>query len=296
MELRYYWRSFKRRAWIPLVLAAAAVITAGLLVVVSKPSYTATATVLAKSSGQSSPAFSFQQAVSSNTVALAVIQKVGLSEPVDALARRVHVVPVSGGLYRISVTDPSAARATAIANALAQEATALFLQLNTTRANATGDQVLTRAADQLRQEYVAAATERVKFSIQHPNAISSKDVGVVIQALQLQIAEDVAASAYRGALDQQSRNRILGLEAASNYDARVVDQAIATPDTGGRIIEILSAAVLALVLGVALIFLLEYLDNAVREPEVAEAIVGAPVIGIIPRASPHSLRTARGGA
>jgi capsular polysaccharide biosynthesis protein len=83
---------------------------------------------------------------------------------------------------------------------------------------------------------------------------------------------------------------------AATYDARPIDQAVAKPDTGGRLAAILTAGALALFAGIGMVFLLEYLDTAVREPEVAEEIVGAPVIGVIPRANPHTLRTVKGGA
>jgi protein tyrosine kinase modulator len=296
MELRYYWRVFRRRAWIPVVLAIVAALTAGAVVFVSKPSYTATATAMARSMTTGVQPVSFQQAASSNTVAVGVIQKLGLNESVDDLQKQVHVTTSGNNLYRISVTDRSAQRASAISNELSQQATVLYLQLNTHAASSTTDQALQRIIDQLRQNYDAAATARVKFWLTHPNATVSKDVSVVIQALDLQINEDTAGGAYRSALDEQSRNQVLGLQAASAYDARVVDPAVAKPDTGGRIVEILSAGALALILGIGLVFLLEYLDNAVREPELAEEIVGAPVIGVIPRANPHSLRTAKGGA
>ena len=50
MELREYWRVFKRRAWIPIFLVIVTAATAGVLTFVSKPEYTATAQVTAKSS------------------------------------------------------------------------------------------------------------------------------------------------------------------------------------------------------------------------------------------------------
>jgi capsular polysaccharide biosynthesis protein len=219
-----------------------------------------------------------------------------LQESVEHLSSRLHVAPAGNSLYRITVTDANANRAAAIADEAGRQASALFLQLNTQSANTAIDQSLARSQDDLRQQYTAASTARITFQLQHPNASASKDVKVAVQMLQLQAEEDSAAAAFRGSLDQANRVRLNGLELAAAYDARLTDKAVARPDTGGRTIEILSAAALALLIGVALIFLLEYLDNAVREPDVAEDMLGAPVIGIIPRANPHSLRTARGGA
>ena len=53
MELREYWRVFKRRAWIPIVLLVVTVVTAAALTFLSKPQYVASATVQAKATGTS---------------------------------------------------------------------------------------------------------------------------------------------------------------------------------------------------------------------------------------------------
>jgi capsular polysaccharide biosynthesis protein len=296
MELRDYLRVFKRRAWIPVVLAIAAVLTAGTIAYLSKPSYAASATVLARNGGKEAIVVSFSQASSSNTVATAVIQKIGLNESVDHLIKRIHVSPASSSLYRITVNDASPNRASAVANEVARQATALFLQMNTEIATTAIDRALIKARDELQQQYGTASTARIKFQQQHPNAAASKDVSVAVQALELQVEEEAAAGAYRTALEQVNRIRINNVQQAATYDARLVDEAVAVPDTGGRMVEILSAGALALLVGIGLVFLLEYLDNAIREPEVVEEMVGAPVIGIIPRATTHSLRAVKGGA
>ena len=61
-------------------------------------------------------------------------------------------------------------------------------------------------------------------------------------------------------------------------------------------LRIAYAGALGLMLGIGLIFLLEYLDNSVREPEAVEEIVGHPVLGIIPRATGRTMRAAKGAA
>jgi capsular polysaccharide biosynthesis protein len=93
-----------------------------------------------------------------------------------------------------------------------------------------------------------------------------------------------------------SRDRLLRIASITGFDARVLDQAVATPDTSGHLVNVVSAGAIALLIGIALVFLLDYLDTAIRAPEVAEEIVGAPVIGVIPRATVHSLRSIKGGA
>jgi capsular polysaccharide biosynthesis protein len=196
----------------------------------------------------------------------------------------------------VTITDANPESAAAVANEIAGEATALYIQLGAPPSNIVVDPGLAKARDALRQAYVAATTARLKFQVQHPNAANSKDLNLVTQALQLQVDEDAAVAAYRGVLDQMSRDQLLRIAAATGFDARVVDQAVATPDTSGRVFNVLSAGALALLIGIGLVFLLDYLDTAIRAPEVAEEIVGAPVIGVIPRATTHSLRAMKGGA
>ncbi len=45
------------------------------------------------------------------------------------------------------------------------------------------------------------------------------------------------------------------------------------------------AGVLGLMLGMFLVFLLEYLDNTIKTPEDVERYLGLPVIGTIPMAN-----------
>jgi capsular polysaccharide biosynthesis protein len=77
--------------------------------------------------------------------------------------------------------------------------------------------------------------------------------------------------------------------------ASVIDEAAPMPDTTARLLRIVYAAGLAMLLGIGLILGLEYLDDSVRSPEEAEQLVGAPVLGVIPRARLRSLRQARSG-
>jgi capsular polysaccharide biosynthesis protein len=298
MELRDYWRVFKRRWWIPILLAVAAVVTVSTMSYFSKPAYSAAATVFAKGSNNSNngaPVVSFPQAATSNSVALGVIQKLRLNESVDHLIGRLRVTFMGSNLYRLTVTDANPDAATAIANEVARQATVLYMQLSTKTSNVAVDEGLAAARDDLRKQLEAASLARLRFSLQHPNVATSKDVTVIFQALQLQLEEDSAAQAYRGVLDQIARDRLVRITAATGFDARVIDQAVAAPDSSGRPVQLISVAVLALVLGTMLAFLLEYLDTTVREPDAAEEMVGAPVIGVIPRASPQSLRAIKGG-
>ena len=298
MELREYWRIFKRRAWIPIVLVVATMVTAGGLALISKPDYKATATVTAKSQGTSSTTqvLSFPEVATSNEVALAVIQKLNLSDSVDQLTNRIKVSSGRSDLYTISITDPNAQRAANIANAVSQQAAALYPKLNADVGTNVFDQDVQAARADFQKRYQDTVTALVNFERAHPNADKSSDVNVIAQNSFLQLQEQAAASAYTTFENTTTNDSVTQLQQATNFGAAVVDPAVAKPDTSSRYLRVGYAAALALVLGIGLIFLLEYMDNSVREPEAVEEMFGSPVVGIIPRATSRTLRPARGGA
>ena len=114
--------------------------------------------------------------------------------------------------------------------------------------------------------------------------------------MQLKLDEQAAATAYTDFVNGTTTDAVTQLGKTIDFGASVSNPAVARPDTSSRYLKVGYAAALALMLGIGLIFLLEYLDNSVRDPEAAEEMVGAPVVGIIPRATAHTLRPARGGA
>src|SRR5205085_1954751 len=129
-----------------------------------------------------------------------------------------------------------------------------------------------------------------------PGTQTSKDVDLLTHYDELQLDQQAAGAAYQAFEQQTTVDTVTALSQANNFTASVLDQAAAKPDTTGRFLKVGYAAGLALVLGIGLIYLLEYMDNSVREPEGVEDMIGAPVLGIIPKATPQTLRPARGGA
>jgi capsular polysaccharide biosynthesis protein len=282
MELHEYLNVLRRRVWIPLVLVAVTVLSAGALAILAKPEYTATATVIARSTGT----LSFPEVATSNTVALRVMQQVPTGESVDRLLAKITVSPGRSNLYRVSVTDPSPSRAVAIANAVGTEAAALYQKLaGTAQSPAAAD--LEKERTNFRNQYVAAATAVL-------DAPRTKDLSLAAQAAFLQLDQQAASDAYLRFQQQITQARVNDLTNARNYSSSVVDEAAAKPDTGARLLRVLYAAALALALGIGLIFVLEYLDHSVRDPDTVEELVGVPLIGIIPRATTRSLRPAKG--
>lgn len=295
MEIREYWRILRRRAWIPLLLMVAMVATTGVLVSLSKPEYTATASVIAKSVNTSSTALSFQDIATSNTLALKVRNQLHLTEDVDTLVNRIKVSGDRSNLFRITLNDSDPDRAVKIANAVAQEAARLYKQL-AAGTDTSATQELQDVQTSYRDQYLTTAKALLDYQQQHPDAEKTKDTIVHAELLRRQLDEKAAADAYGNVQANLVKARIDGIVSSTNFEARVVDEAAAKPDTGGRYLKVVYAAALALVIGVGIIFGLEYMDNSVREPEDVEQLVGAPVIGLIPRATARTLRTARGGS
>src|SRR5215472_15915496 len=131
MSIRQYVRALRRRAWIPILLVAVAMLGTGTLLLTCRPQYIATATVIANSpSTGANRTLNFSEVVGSNTLLLGVIDALDLPDDPASLAQRISVTNDRGSnLYRITVTDPDPKRATATANAVAESATRLYTQL-----------------------------------------------------------------------------------------------------------------------------------------------------------------------
>lgn len=297
MEIREYWRILRRRAWIPIVLLVVSVGTAIALALTHKPQYIAATSVIARNTGS----MTFAEVTTSNTVLLQAMHDLNLGGSVDQWRSHIQVTTVRPELYRVSVTDPDPNRAVALANTVSQDAANAYPDLAAgTGAGSTQIDQLLKGGGAFRDRYLAASRALLAFYRDHPDTAGPtphpKDVNVGATARQLQLEEEAAADAYTKFLGNVAQTQILRVSNARDFAAGVLDVAAARPDTAGRTLQIVYAGALALIVGVGAIFVLEYLDNSVRAPEEVEALVGAPVVGLIPRASPRALRPAKGGA
>jgi capsular polysaccharide biosynthesis protein len=293
MEIREYLAILRRRAWIPAVLVVVTVAATAVFVFTAKPEYQATATVIASGSG--STGLNFQDVASSNNVALKVREKLQLPQSIGDITGRIQVTSGRTNLYRITATDPDPRRAEAIANTTAQIAADLYEQLAGGTNNSVS-QDLQGSQAAARDQYLLVAKKLLDFMRANPQGANSADTSVAAQAMELQLEELAAAQAYTDIVAGDANAQVTQVTNSRNFQATVVDQAAAIPDTSGRYLKIVYAAVFALVLGVALIFAAEYLDQSVREPEEVEQLLGAPVIAVIPRVTPRTLRPASGTA
>jgi capsular polysaccharide biosynthesis protein len=277
------------------------VLTTGVLAFLAPPTYSATATVFAAApTTGAARSVSFAQVVSSNSLATSVIQKSKTNLEVTELQDKIHAGIAGPNLYSVTVTDQDPNQANQLAAAVADQAVVLYRDLAAQTGISSADKALLKARDQLAEAYSAAVTARLKFQAQHPSAFDPKaairDVDVTAQALKLQLQEDTASVAYRQVLAQVSKQGLDQISRAQDYNAFVLDQPVATPNAESRVPEILFAGAVALLVGIGLAFLLEHFSGrSLLEAEAVEEMIGAPVIGIIPRANSQVLRKTVGG-
>jgi capsular polysaccharide biosynthesis protein len=295
MEIREYLRILRRRAWIPLLLVVVTGVSTALFTLAVKPSYTATATVLAKSIQSGTQGLNFQEVAASNTLLLRVRKELGLTETVDELSSHLTISAGRSNIYKVAFNDGDANRAVTIANAVATDAAELYQKLG----GGAGTSVITNlVADQgaFRDQYLAATTAWLDFNAKYPPAQVAKDRSLQAQQAVLDLDKRATESAYLNFVAAQTQARVQEVTQGRSFEAAVVDQAAAKPDTMTRLLKVLYAIALALVVGIGLVFAVEYFDNSVRDPDEVEKLIGAPVVGIIPRATVRTLRMARGSA
>jgi capsular polysaccharide biosynthesis protein len=288
--------ALRRRAWIPIVCAAIATLAIGAITLRSKPTYTATATVIAKNPQNATDRpLSFPEVATSNTVAIRAIKTAHVEESVDKLEASLSVVSGKSDIYQVAIRDLDPARATALANAVATEATAYYQELaggDTVSIQATIDQDRT----DLNKRYLDASQALLTFDQAHPQAASARgDPALGAQRLALQLAQQATANAVLNFEAGITQGKLGQITTIRNFEAHVLDQAAPIPSGGASLPRVGYVGGLGLVLGLGLVFLLEYFGRAINKPEDAEAYLGAPVVGVIPSVSAGALRRAAGG-
>jgi len=295
VELRRYWRVVKRRAWIPLVLVLATTLTVGALSLRSKPQYVATATVEAKVTTNSSAAptqtLSLQEVVASNTLALAVVDQLNLAESPASLSQRIRVTAGHSDLYAIAITDPNADTAVAIANAVAAQAVQIYQSKNAVADTSVYDQTVAEQRKAFLKSFDDAERALLQFQSDHPDVTKqTTDIDLQTTYQELVLEQQAASAAYQSFVSSATATTVSAISEATHFTASVLDPAVAKPDLSTRYLRVAYGGALALLLGIGLIFFFEYMDNAIREPESVEELVGLPVVGIIPKATTQTLR------
>jgi capsular exopolysaccharide synthesis family protein len=200
-----------------------------------------------------------------------VVERLGLRESADALARRISAAAATdGALLTISARDGDSNRAASLANTVAEELIAA-------------------------SPAVQGAQTEVLESIDEDLRAIQQDIAIAQEEIQQLTVLDSRTSAQEVRLDTL-RGRVVALRstyatllsfapsAASNLMS-IIQPATAPTDSvsprpllyGGL------GAVVAFLIVSAIIFLVEYLDDAIRDPEQVESTMGLVTLAAIER-------------
>jgi len=313
-----FWRVVRRRARIPIVLMIAAVCAAFVFNTMSKPKYTATATVVARNLLTILKPLKFEELATSTSVAAHARDQLRLSDSPEDLARRVRAAASQSALYRVSVTDTVPDRAISITNAISLEAARVYTDLAVGTLSTTAGQVDGERSS-YRERYLTAAQRLLDYEALHPDVLigssgsetlppdlqgqlleqgatpslqplapplATTDVRVESQFLALQLASRLAADAYHNFEAETAKNGVAAVANAHDYGAQVVDPAVvAEPDTSARRWRLVYAAVLAGLLGAGITFGREHIERRMRLAAMQRTLIG--------EAAPHEVSVAR---
>lgn len=294
MTLNSWLMVFRRRAWVVLLFAAVGALVMGAIVYKTAPTYVATATVIAKNPENATDRpLSFPEVATSNTVALRAIQAARVGTSVDQLERALSVVSGKSDIYQVAIRDTDPMVATRLANAVASQSSAYYQEL------AAGDTVSIQAKidkdrTDLNQRYLDAAHALLAFDQTHVAADVARDPSLGAQRLALQLAQQAASNAVLNFEAGITQGKVAEISTIRNFESHVLDQAAPIASGGRSPVRVAYGGVLGLLFGILTVFLLEYFGRSIHAPEQAEAYLGAPVVGLIPRATRASMRSLGG--
>ena len=290
INLRHLVGVLRQRAWVIVVLVVVAVLAAYLLAHRSPNLYEATSEVRITNPNANN-VFQTGAAVAVDPTRLVdtetgVIQSWTLSDAVNQkLGASSDLIEKTNGLDKVTITNPPSTD---------------LLQISVT---SQSPQVAMDAANVFAGVYVASRTaQAVSVLDQRSTELRSKavDLGKQIEALDTQIAT-AAPSAVPGLQAQRSAlvtqqadfsNRASQFEVESSLrggDVQVVDQASlpTAPISPKPVRDAALAGVLALLIGVALVFVLDRLDDRITDPDELESLTdGVPLFGSVPIYAP----------
>jgi polysaccharide biosynthesis transport protein len=110
---------------------------------------------------------------------------------------------------------------------------------------------------------------------------------------QLEIDQEAAEQTYRLLRQKLDEARIRESESKNASAIKLIDEAYVFPVDQRKVMKLGLALLLSPMLGVAIVFLLHYLDNTVRNPAEAEELLALPVFAVVPLSKPHSLARAK---
>ncbi|TLM80135.1 MAG: polysaccharide biosynthesis tyrosine autokinase [Actinobacteria bacterium] len=281
MELRDYLRVLRARKWVvvrAVLVVAIAAVAASLL---QQPTFTAETSVLVSpdsgsglfsdllggSVGQPERALMTQvQLMQLRPLAENTIRKLNLqTDPASLLSNVAVAAAGQTNIVVIKVTAHDPKLAAEVANTLANE--------YVTWSRETRQEALKEAAVQV-ESRLAVAREEILAVGRKLSEDSEND--------ELAAQMDMATGGYATLAEKLEQLRIdQELETGAG---RIVSPAVGTnySSSPGLVRNGLLGLALGLVLGIAMAFLYEYLDDAIKSSEEAERLLGTPVLGHVP--------------
>ena len=278
-ELRDYLRLLRRRK---AIVVLTVVVLMGVVLAYSllqTPKYTATAKVLLQSSGappqlnssvttvlQPSDIQTQIDVMTSPPVQAAVRQQVGSAPSVSATAEG------QKDIIDVAATSPDRQQAASIANAYANA----YVDFRRTQAVNS----LLSAAQQIQAKVSSLDQQIAALNAQVAHAPSSQQGAINQTVIPQRNALSDQESAFKTQLAQLQVNSAVETGAAQVIAPAAVPS---SPSSPLIVRNVLLAGLLGIILGIALAFLRDYLDDSVRTKEDLEgASDGLPVLGLIP--------------
>ncbi len=297
LELRDYITIMRRRKWyiiVPSIVIVVATLVASLL---TTPIYQASADVMVSVNAGASaavdlnlPAVDAQrelqtqiQVILSKPVAEEVVRRLGLNTGPEAVQSRIGAqILGQTNIIRVTARHPSPAMARDLANNVA----ATYIDL---RRKAALDNYARQAAD-IQQKLDEATAELNKAEEELNAAIAAArgdktvDVGRQAAVQSAAARRDQAASIqsfWKTALDKLQIQSGMQTASAEIVSPAALPSAPVEPRLGR---QMAFALAVALILGTALSFLVDYMDDSIRTKEEASAAFQAPILGMVPHA------------
>jgi non-specific protein-tyrosine kinase len=286
MELRQYWELLRKWLWLIILTTLVAGVSAFVISIRQTPVYQASTRLLVTQGseemsdlfgGNSKVTGTFAHVLSSRSMIEAAAKKVGLTDiDINELEKQISVQPLRDTqLIDLQVEHISPAIAADLANALPVVFSEFYTQQQTSRFQES-KRVLQAELDQL-----DTTLQAIEAEIQ--NLRESPDVDADSQRSVLQLQLSQLRSSYSNTLSQLESIQLA--EAKALDTLAVVD--VAKPDYQSVrprvLMNTLLAAIVGLMIGLGAAFLIEYLDDTVKNPDDVGRVTGLSTLGVIVR-------------
>ncbi|HEY52552.1 MAG TPA: hypothetical protein G4N94_03760, partial [Caldilineae bacterium] len=286
MELRQYWELLRKWLWLIILTTLVAGAAAFVFSIRQTPVYqSSTRLLVTQGSEEVSDLFganskvtgTFANVLSSRSMIEAAAQRVGLTDiDIDQLEDQITVQPLRDTqLIDLRVEHISPEIAADLANALPVVFSEFYTQQQTARFQES-KRVLQKELDQL-------DTTLQALEVEMQNLREANDVEADSQRSVLQLQLSQLRSSYSNTLSQLESIQLT--EAKALDTLAVVD--VAKPDyqpiRPRVLMNTLLAAIVGAMIGLGAAFLIEYLDDTVKNPDDVGRVTGLSTLGVIAR-------------